>query len=155
MSSNTKAVSLAEQAVDWLRDRLAAGPVASHQVRAEAPFTRGTVERARYRLNVVVSTGSMPGRPFVTYWSLPDEPKEERVMIPSTKYSKDEILAYNQAWLDQQQGKAFYFTPPSGERQQVWLGRLPVTYANLEQVGLDAARLPGVELFADAEGGKR
>lgn len=150
MSASTR-VGQIDRAVDYLRERLAAGPVASHEIRAETAgrFGRETLARARFRLGVVIDTGSEPGKPFVTHWRLPEHETEteEHTMREETDYDWATIVAYNRAWLDQQQGKQFYFTPPGGKRQPVRLGRLPVSRGNISRWRVDLVDFPGIEVF--------
>lgn len=82
-----------EQAARWLARYLADQPgrmADSAQVRAAAPAGLGdkpTLRRARERLGVQVHTGSLPGRPYVTYYLLPDH---DRLILTESERAEAE-----------------------------------------------------------------
>lgn len=78
-----------DRAAEWLASYLAQQPgrtadsATVHAAGAELGLDRNALRRGRNRLGVKVHSGSLPGRPFVTWWILPE--RQPLILIDSER----------------------------------------------------------------------
>lgn len=162
MTETTTPATNTDRAAEFLVVTLSEYPdrrAPSFEIRERCSFNREALRRARERLGVRVTSGSLPGRPYVTWWQLPDQDQLERKQlmgkIQGTHYDRATILAYNAAYLAgdarltvRDETKSVDENGTPGLRsEKVTLTQLPVSRDNLNRIDLDEIDLPGVFVY--------